>query len=254
MGWEQPTPHRGRLLAMRIIGWVVGVLTLGYSLAVVLVSIASDDPSQTIHRFHYLAGLAGGGLIGVFTILFVVRPERTAFLHGLVSQAVAYTIGGLMGGDFLTGLYVTGPIVLIVLWALHPDPRSLLRLPGRPSIALLIYALIVTVPAWIYAVTEAELQHGSAADPHVQMHHWSGIAVAALAIAGAAIATSLRGVGWEIVGAAAAIAGVLFGIAGLVFADYVGAPPAAWSWVAIAAGVGFWLLARIEAARGSVRA
>jgi hypothetical protein len=251
MGWEQPTPHRGRLLAMRIVGWLFGVLTLGYSLTVVLVSIASDDPDQTIHRFHYFAGLAGGGLIGVFSILFVLRPDRTALFHALVSQALAWAIGGLMGGDILTGFYVSAPIGLIVLWALHPDPRSLLRLPGRPSIALLIYALIVTIPAWIYAVAEAELQHGPAADSHVQMHHWSGIAVAALSIAGAAIATSLRGVGWEVVGALTAIGAVLFGIGGLVFADYAGAPAAAWSWVAIAAGIGFWLLTRIEAARGA---
>jgi hypothetical protein len=251
MGWESPTPHRGRLLAMRIIGWVVGVLTLGYSVAVVLISIASDDQAQTIHRFHYLAGLAGGGLIGVFSILFVQRPGWTAVFHALVAQAIAWTIGGLMGGDVVTGFYVTAPVGVILLAALHPDPRSLLRLPGRPSVALLIYALLVTVPAWIYAVAEAELQHGPAADSHVQMHHWSGIAVAALSIAGAAIATSRRAWGGVVVGAPTAIAGVLFGIAGLVFPpdDYAGAPPTAWSWVAVAAGVGFWLLARIEAAR-----
>jgi len=249
MSWEPSTRPRGRLLAMRIVGWIVGVLTLGYSAAVVLVSIASDDRAQTIHRFHYLAGLAGGGLIGVFSILFVQQPERTALFHALVAQAIAWTIGGLMGGDFITGFYVTGLIGLVVLWALHPDPRSLLRLPGRPSIPLLIYSLIVTVPAWIYAVSEAELQHGPASDPHVELHHWSGVAVAALSIAGAAIATSLRGVGWQAVAAVTAIAGVVFGVAGLVFADYAGAPPTGWSWVAIAAGVGFWLLGRVEAAR-----
>jgi hypothetical protein len=154
-----------------------------------------------------------------------------------------------MGGDVVTGFYVTGPIGVIVLLLLHPNPRSLLRLPGRPSIALMTYSVIATMPAWIYAVTEAELQHGPAADPHVQMHHWSGVAVAALSIAGAGIATSLRGVGWEFASAATSIAAVLFGVAGLAFIDYAGAPPSGWSWVAIAAGVGFWLLARIEAGR-----
>lgn len=249
MSWEPSTKPRGRLLAMRIVGWIVGVLTLGYSLFFVIASIASDDFDLTIHRFHFLAGLAGGGLIGLFSILFVQRPERTALFHALVAQALAWTIGSLMGGDFLTGLYVAAPVVLVIMAALHPEPRSLLRLPGRPSVALLIYALIVTVPAWIYAVSEAELQHGPATDAHVEMHHWSGIAVAALSIAGAAIATSLRGVGWQAVAAATAIAGVLFGVAGLVFADYAGAPPTAWSWVAVAAGVGLWLLGRVEAAR-----
>jgi hypothetical protein len=243
-----PDVSRGRL-AFRLVGWIFGVLTIGYSLFLVVLSIVSSDPSNTIHRFHYLAGLAGGGLIGVFSIVFVLRPAWTSAFHVLVAQAVAWTIGGLMGGDMISGFYISGPIGVIVLLLLHPEPRSLLRLPGRPSIALMIYAVLATMPAWIYAVTEAEFQHGPAADPHVQMHHWSGVAVAALSIAGAGIATSLRGRGWEVSSAATAIAAVLFGVAGLAFADYAGAPPTGWSWLAVAAGVGFWLLARIEAAR-----
>jgi hypothetical protein len=244
-----PGVSRGRLLAFRIVGWILGVLTLGYSLNFVVLSIASDDPSNTIHRFHFLAGLAGGGLIGVFSIVLVMRPGWTSAFHVLVGQAIAWTIGGLMGGDFLTGFYVTGPIGVILLLLLHPNPRSLIRLPGRPSIALMIYAVIATMPAWIYAVTESAFQHGPAADPHVQMHHWSGVAVAALSIAGAGIATSLRGVGWEVASAATSIAAIIFGVGGLALSDYAGAPPSGWSWVAIAAGVGFWLLVRVEAGR-----
>lgn len=243
-----PDVSRGRL-AFRLVGWIFGVLTIGYSLFLVVLSIVSSDLSNTIHRFHFLGGLAGGGLIGVFSIVLVMRPGWTSAFHVLVAQAIAWTIGGLMGGDFLTGFYVSGPIGVIVLLLLHPDPRSLLRLPGHPSIALMIYSVIATIPAWIYAVTEAELQHGPAADPHVQMHHWSGVAVAALSIAGAGIATSLRGLGWEFASAATSIAAILFGVAGLVFAGYAGAPPIGWSWLAVAAGIGFWLLAHVEAGR-----
>lgn len=245
---------KGRLLVFRILGWILGVLTVGYSFYFVVVAIVSSEPSDTIHRFHFVAGFAGGGLIGVFSIVLVMRPAWASAFHVLVGQAVAWTIGGLMGGDFLSGLYVTAAVGVIVLALLHPDPRSLLRLPGQPSIALLIYALIATVPAWIYAVTEAELQHGPASDPHVEFHHWSGVAVAALSIAGAGVATSLRGRGWEFASAATAIAAVLFGVGGLAFPDYAGAPPAAWSWVAVAAGIGFWLLARIEIGRETLEA
>jgi len=239
----------GRRIAFRVLGWVLGILTLGYSFYFVVVAVVSTDPSNTIHRFHFVSGFTGGGLIGLFSIALVQRPDWTAAFHVLVGQATAWTIGGLMGGDFLTGLDATAPVDVIILAFLHPDPRSLLRLPGRPNIALLTYALIATVPAWIYAVTEAELQHGPATDPHVQFHHWSGVAVAALSIAAAAIATSLRGRGWEFANGITSIAAILFGVGGLVFSDYAGAPPSAWSWVAIAAGIGFWLLARIEVAR-----
>jgi hypothetical protein len=245
--YAPPTPRGG--LAFRIVGWLLGVLTIGYSSFFVVLSIVSSDPSNTIHRFHFLGGLAGGGLIGVFSIVLVTRPSWTSAFQVLVSQAFAWTIGGLMGGDVVSGFYISGPIGVIVLLLLHPDPRSLLRLPGRPNTALMIYAVIATMPAWIYAVTEAEFQHGPAADPHVEMHHWSGVAVAALSIAGAGIATSLRGRGWEFASTATSIAAILFGVAGLAFAHYAGAPPRGWSWLAVAAGVGFWLLARVEAGR-----
>jgi hypothetical protein len=246
---DRSSTSTGRSLAFRIVGWLLGVGTILFGLAFVLGSFVSDDPVEETHRFHYLAIATGNALIGVFSIVWVLRPGWTAAFHVLVSQAVAWLIGGLMGGDVVLGFYVTGVIGVVVLWALHPEPRSQLRLPGRPSVALLILALIGTIPAWIYAVTNAELQHGPVTDPHVELHHWSGIAVAALSIAGAGIASSLRGVGWEIASAATALAAVVFGLAGLVFSDLPGAPAVEWSWVAIAAGVAFWLLARIEAAR-----
>jgi hypothetical protein len=247
---EMPTDTRasgGQMLAFRIVGWLIGVGTIGYSLFFVLLSLVDEDPDG--HRFHFLAILAGTGLIGIFSILWVMRPDRTAYFHALVAQALAWLFGGLMGGDLITGLYITGTLGLVVLWILSPDRLSVLRLPGHPSVAVLTYGLLISIPAWIYAVTEAERQHGSASDPHVEFHHWSGIAVAALSIAGAGIASSLRGTGWQIVAAWTAFAAVLFGIAGLVFPDYPGAPDPSWSWLAVAAGIGLWLLARIESAR-----
>jgi len=237
------------MLAFRIVGWLFGVLTIGYSLVFVVISLVADDPMDTSHRFHFLAILAGGGLIGVFSILWVMRPDRTAYFHALVAQALAWLFGGLMGGDLITGTYFSGAVGLVVLWILHPDRRSVFRLPGHPSIALLTYGLLCAIPAWIYAVSQAELQHGPASDPHVEFHHWSGIAVAALSIAGAGIASSLRGKGWQVVVAWTGVAAVVFGIAGLVFSDYPGAPVSSWSWLAIAAGIGFWILAQIEEAR-----
>jgi hypothetical protein len=95
----------------------------------------------------------------------------------------------------------------------------------------------------------AQLQQGPATDPHVEFHHWSGMAASSLALIGAAFATSLRGDGWVTTAGIASAAAVLFGFAGLVFSQDAGAPGTGWSWVAIAAGIGFWLLTQIEAGR-----
>jgi peptidoglycan/LPS O-acetylase OafA/YrhL len=75
------------------------------------------------------------------------------------------------------------------------------------------------------------------------------VAIAALALAGAALAASLRGEGWRFANAVTAVAAVGFGIAGLIFPADPGAPDEAWSWLAIAAGIGLWILTRIEAGR-----
>jgi hypothetical protein len=241
---------RGRLLAFRIVGWLLGVATIGLSIPFVIIALVTDDPSQTVHRFHVVGTFFGVVLIGVFSIVFVMRPDWIAAWHVLVAQALAYLFGGLMGGDLITGFWITGVVGLVLLGALAPDRRSLLRLPGHPSVALLTYALLGAIPAWIYAVANAELQRlGSPSDPHVSAHHWSGVAVAALAIAGAALASSLRGTGWRVAVAATAVAAIGFGLAGVIFSDDPGAPGESWSWLAVAAGIGFWLLARTESAR-----
>jgi hypothetical protein len=240
----------GRTIAFRIVGWVFGIATIALYIPFVVVAFVTDDPAQTVHRFHVVGAFAGLALIGVFSVVFVMRPEWIAAWHVLVAQALAYLFGGLMGGDLITGYWITGVGGLVLLGALAPDRRALFRLPGHPSVALLTYALLCAIPAWIYAVTNAELQRtGAPSDPHVELHHWSGVAVAALAIAGAGLAAGLRGEGWRVASAATAIAAVAFGIAGLIFADAPGAPSEAWSWLAVAAGIGFWLLARVEAAR-----
>jgi hypothetical protein len=253
MGEWRPTATGPKVMAFRIMGWFLGVLAILPSLAFIVLSLVTDDPIEKTHRFHYLGGFAGTSLIGVFSVLLVLQPDHRAYFHALVLQAFSYLAAGLMGGDLISGFWIIGPIGLAILVALHPDPRSLVRLPGRTSVAMLMYSLLVAVPAWIYAVTMSELQHGPMTDPHVAAHHWSGVAGAALAIVGVAIAASLRGEGWIAVAGIASGASVLFGAAGLIFSDLPGAPATGWSWLAIAAGIGFWLLTQVEAGRERTR-
>ena len=136
-------PH-ARLPHRRV---VPGRAHVGLSIPFIVVAFVSDDPAQVIHRFHVVGGFAGFGLIGVFSILFVLHPDWTAVWHVLVAQALAYLFGGLMGGDLISGFWITGVVGLVVLGVLAPDRRSLLRLPGHPSVALLTYALLCAIPA-----------------------------------------------------------------------------------------------------------
>jgi hypothetical protein len=245
----RPTRTDPKVTAFRVVGCVLGVLVILPSLAFIVISLATDNRVEISHRFHYIGGFAGLSLLGVFSVLFVFRPDDRSYFHALVLQAFSWLAAGLMGGDLISGFYVTAPIGLVILVAMHPAPRSLLRLEGRTSVAMLTYSMLTAVPAWLYAVSMSQLQHGPATDPHVAAHHWSGVAGAALAIVGAEIAASLRGEGWILTAGIASVAGVLFGVTGLIFSDLPGAPEPGWSWLAIAAGIGFWLLTQIEAGR-----
>jgi hypothetical protein len=249
MGDWRPAKTAPKVVAFRVVGCVLGALVILPSLVFILISLATDDRIEISHRFHYIGGFAGLSLLGVFSVLFVFYPDERSYFHALVLQAFSWLAAGLMGGDLISGFYVTAPIGLVILLAMHPDPRSLMRLEGRTSVAMLTYSMLIAVPAWLYAVSMSQLQHGPTTDPHVAAHHWSGVAGAALAIVGAAIAASLRGEGWIVTAGIASVASVLFGASGLIFSDLPGAPEPGWSWLAIAAGIGFWLLTQIEASR-----
>jgi hypothetical protein len=113
-----------------------------------------------------------------------------------------------------------------------------------------ILALLALAPAVAFALTQAELQrNGLAADPHVEFHHYSGMASYALAIPLAAFAASLRVPGRR---AGAWIAGLTaagLGISSLALSDHVGAFDMLWAWLALALGVAVVALAELDRRR-----
>ena len=136
---------RGRLLAFRIVGWLLGVATIGLYLPFMIISFVSDDPSQTVHRFHVVGS-------------FFDRPDRRLLdrvrdasgldrrLARVGGPGARLSVRGLMGGDLISGFWITGVVGLILLGVFAPDRRALLRLPGHPSVALLTYALLCSIP------------------------------------------------------------------------------------------------------------
>ena len=69
MGTEvQPPAPRGRPLAFRIVGWLLGVPTILPSPPTLSSRSCPMTPVEASHRFHYLGGFAGLALIGVFSI------------------------------------------------------------------------------------------------------------------------------------------------------------------------------------------
>ncbi|HEX6009871.1 MAG TPA: hypothetical protein VFZ50_07170, partial [Actinomycetota bacterium] len=128
-------------------------------------------------------------------------------------------------------------IAIVVMWLLHPARSRLFRPSGVdvPTLALSVLAL---VPVIAFLLTQSELQRtGAAADPHWELHHYSGMAAAVLALPLCGFAASFRESGRRFGAWLVGIAAVMIGIGSLLLADYAGALDAIWAWLTLAWGI-----------------
>ncbi|HJY31351.1 MAG TPA: hypothetical protein VJ573_00500 [Actinomycetota bacterium] len=230
--------------AFRIVAGVLGVAVIGLTLPFAVGTFFSDV--DQIHRLHGVAGVfASGLLLGGSLLVCARKPESMIGPFWVaVASGVASTIAGLISGDFITGLWFIAPISLVILIALHPERRSLFAIGGVDPAAAAMAALAL-VPAVAYALTQSELQrNGSPLDPHVEFHHYSGMASYALSLPLAALAAALRLPGRRIAVWIVGVTGAGLGLASLLLSDYVGAFDPVWAWLALAWGVVFVAVAQ----------
>jgi len=232
--------------AFRIVAGVLGVAVIGLSLPFAITSFTED--AESIHRLHFLAGVfASGLLLGGSLLICARRPESMIGPFWVaVASGVASTLAGLISGDFVSGLWFTAPIALAILIALHPARSSLLRIEGI-DVATAFLALVAVVPAVAFALTQAELQrNGFVSDPHVEFHHYSGMASYALSMPLAAFAAALRVPGRRIAVWIVGVTAAGLGLASLLLSDYPGAFRPAWAWLTLAWGVALVAVAQLR--------
>jgi hypothetical protein len=233
-------------LAFRILAALFGSLSILSSVLFAVEPLVSDDPIQQSHRVHVLGSLWGFGLTGAVLLAIAVTPSNVnAFQAGLVAS-VGLVVVGLVAGDLVTGFLFAGLVISVILYALHPHRREALSFSGRPSMLLIGLGVIALVPAGAYALTMAELQGGPPTDPHVEMHHWSGMAAAALSIVLVGVVAGLRTEGWRLTAWLTAGAGILFGLTSAIYPDDPGTVASPWSWLSIAWSLVFAIAAGFE--------
>jgi hypothetical protein len=232
--------------AFRIVAGVLGVAVIGLSLPFAITSFTDD--AESIHRLHFLAGVfASGLLLGGSLLICARRPESMIGPFWVaVASGVASTLAGVVSGDFVSGLWFTAPIALVILISLHPARSSLLRIEGI-DVATAFLALVAVVPAVSFALTQAELQrNGFVSDPHVEFHHYSGMASYALSMPLAAFAAALRVPGRRIAAWIVGVTAAGLGLASLLLSDYPGAFRPAWAWLTLAWGVALVAVAQLR--------
>jgi hypothetical protein len=234
--------------AFRIVAGILGVATIGLTLPFAVGTFFSD--ADQIHRLHGVAGVfASGLLLGGSLLVCARKPESIGPFWVAVATGVASTIAGLISGDFISGIWFIAPISLVTLIALHPERGSLFAIGGVDAGAAALAALAL-VPAVAYALTQSELQrNGSPLDPHVEFHHYSGMASYALSLPLAALAAALRLPGRRIAVWIVGVTAAGLGLASLLLSDYVGAFDPVWAWLALVWGVAFVAVGQLR--RGS---
>ncbi len=249
-----PSPTRtrdgtgGRTKAFRIVAGVLGAATVALSLPFTIASFTDD--AEAIHRLHNLAGVFGFGLLlGGSLLVCARRPESVGPFWIAIASGVASTIAGLLSGDLISGVWFTAPIALVILVALHPYREALHRIDGLDA-PMAILALLTLVPAIAFALTQAELQrNGVAADQHVELHHYSGMASYALALPIAGFAASLVVPGRRTAAWIVGLTALGLGVVSLLLSDYAGAFDPVWAWLLIGWAIAITELAEREARR-----
>lgn len=239
----------GRRLAFRIVASVLGVFTLAFTVPFAATSFTDD--TAAIHRLHNLAGVFGFGvMLGGSLLLCAWRPWSIGAFWVAIASGLAGSVAGVLSGDFLSGAWFSAPVAIAILFALHPARRAVLRIDGV-DLPTLVLGILALVPAVAFALTQAELQrNGVEADPHVEFHHYSGMAFYALGVPLSGLAASLRVTGRRLGARIAGASGAGLGLASLLLSDHVGAFDALWAWLALAWGVAMVALAELERGRG----
>jgi hypothetical protein len=206
------------------------------------------DEKEKLHTVHNLSGLcAYVAVLGAGLALAAWRPERQiAAFQAVVAASLAMIVAGLLGADLIEGTYFVAPVVVVVLWLLHPARAETLRF-GTPSVPMLAVTAAAAVPATAYALTQTALErNGLPGDPHLEFHHYSGIAETALMLVGAALVASFGSSGARVVAWLTGFGMALFGLISIAYPDHTSAIESPWTWLAIAWGIGFVVLAELR--------
>jgi hypothetical protein len=185
-----------------------------------------EGGEDQIHRVHDIgsSGVATGIFVATPLLILSWRRSDVALLQMLGAAAIATVIGSLLALDW--GLLVFAVILAVPLVALLAISKGWSRFTARgPGIAPeLLIAAIVSAPVWgAFAWTMARLQRaGPPSDPHVELHHWTGMAIMGIGVVLMGALASKRAEGWRIVAWLTGIGSIVYGVASVVFATYPG--------------------------------
>lgn len=241
--------REARLLPLRItaafFAFVFWLPSLALADLVIGLIPASSKSSPAVGDLAY--GVIGVVLIAPAFATHVRRPERKIASLQQVALVVLALACASLASDSYIGIAGAAVVLvpLVILLALHPGRRDVLRRPSGRSVPLLVIALAAAVPAAAYAWEMAS--NGRADLPPEESFAfvpslWSAAAAMALATVLIALLAAFRPPGFRVPATCAAVAASLFGVASIINPNIAASGGRGWGAAAVVWSV-LWLAA-----------
>lgn len=243
MGEHQSGFSLGRLQRPAFYLAVVGALVfflvmLREMLPVVVTGWYTDLGILRVHDLNFFAML-WIALIGLGTQPYAPADRVTALVLPVLVMAPLAVLA-VTTGSSIAMLPIIFTVVGLVVVALHPARRSLLRLDRVENIDSRVIGLLVVgaVPLLAYAADQLVLQY-SVADEHAELVHYGGMAVLAVLILVLGLLAAVRRRDWRFAAWGAGVLAVYLGASSVAFPGYAGSVGQMWGGLAVVWGVVF---------------
>lgn len=197
-----------------------------------------DTGSHRLHDLNFFALI----WISIFGLtLQLYRPTRriTAAVAPVLIMA-PLAVMAFSTGSPIAMMPVLFTIIGLVVVALHPTGRGLIRLDRVQSVDLLAAGLVgaAAVPLFGYAYSQLTMQY-TIADEHAALVHYGGMALIAVLILVMGSLAVLRESDWRFAAWTAGLLAFYLGASSLAFPNYVSSAGSLWGGMAIIWGLVF---------------
>lgn len=245
-----PPPSRPRRVAFIVLTALPALAILAFGGQLLIAGWFSTTAGGS-YRF---AELSWGVAEGLVILVGLVASLRSAHRRPAAYQQVLGGCLALVTTMVLTRSPDSAVLVIIALlgvaaW-LHPARSELVAASWHAP--TLVLAAVLAVPLGWHALEQARLHRsGSATDPHIELLHYVGTALAAIAIVVTVVVAAARGRGYRIPAYTAALGLAVLGVASLLFPDATSAWPTPWAIASLLGGVAVVAVANVGSARST---
>ena len=239
---------------------VAGLLTLlmlyGGVRDLLLFSGQSGFPS-VIHRWHEAqSGVLTVIVFGGCLLALLWRPLSKPLLMQFMILAIAIfciAFATVTGAGFTPIFLAIGGVLIAILAAAYPKPRSLLSVSRNGSLSYPLLAITAIAAVFLAPVMARELNYQmfgmTEHDVHAMNYHWLTSVVLALLMLLAGVLAATKQPGWYVLGFIAGIAFLYLGSMALVLTGYAGSWGTTGGVLGILGGLGYIATTVVEIRR-----